>query len=224
MHLQENTLFAQNVAQYPPHHVTYVPVLFADATSNSLGGYAFTRKYIIWSWSLGQGHTTIAQHSLNHAANAPAKFGVAASNSLGIDAFTRKYIFFTFHVDLEVNVIRNVGHYPLHHVTYAPANFEVATFNALDGDAFTRKYKIWPFTLTLRSKTHETSPITLYIMWSMHLQSLKLLGPTISERVQWQETWRTDRRTDGRTTDRLWYSHGWMCSNKPHYWYCYSFM
>ena len=48
MHLQENTyiLFdlnlgvkvTQNVAQYPLHHVIYVPANFEGATSNSLGG------------------------------------------------------------------------------------------------------------------------------------------------------------------------------------------
>ena len=48
MHLQENTLFDldMNVAQYPLHHVTYSPAKFEVATSNGLGGDAFTRKYI----------------------------------------------------------------------------------------------------------------------------------------------------------------------------------
>ena len=53
MHLQENTLLdldikiTQNVAQYPLHHVIYAPAKFEAATSNSSGGYALTRKYII---------------------------------------------------------------------------------------------------------------------------------------------------------------------------------
>ena len=55
MHLQENTLFdldlgvkiTQNAAQYPLYHVTYTPAKFEAATSNSYGGDAFTRKYII---------------------------------------------------------------------------------------------------------------------------------------------------------------------------------
>ena len=55
MHLQENAVFdldfgvkvTQNVAQYPLHHVTYVAAKFEVATSNSLGGDAFTRKYSI---------------------------------------------------------------------------------------------------------------------------------------------------------------------------------
>ena len=58
MHLQESILHVyvldlgakvtQNVAQYPPHHVTYAPAKFKVAMSNGLGEDAFTRKYIIW--------------------------------------------------------------------------------------------------------------------------------------------------------------------------------
>ena len=50
MHLQENTFFdlwakdTQNVVQYPLHPVTYAPTKFEAATSNSLGGDAFTRN------------------------------------------------------------------------------------------------------------------------------------------------------------------------------------
>ena len=55
MHLYENTLFdldlgvqvTQDVAQYPLHHVTYSDTKFEVAMSNSLGGDAFTSKYII---------------------------------------------------------------------------------------------------------------------------------------------------------------------------------
>ena len=53
MHLQENTLYdldvkvKQNVAQYPPHHVTYAPAKFEVAMYKGLGEDAFTRKYII---------------------------------------------------------------------------------------------------------------------------------------------------------------------------------
>ena len=65
MHLHENTLFdlgvkiPQDVAQYPLHHVTYSDTKFEVATSNSLGGDAFTSKYIILPWPWGQGHTKI---------------------------------------------------------------------------------------------------------------------------------------------------------------------
>ena len=101
----------------------------------------------------------------------------------------KKIHFLTFDLD----VIGSVTQYPRHHGTYAQAKFEVATTKSLWGDAFTRKYIIWPLTLTLGSRSHETSPTTLYIMSSMHLQSLKLLDG------------RTHGRTDRRTTDRLWY-------------------
>ena len=39
--------FTQNVAQYPPHHVTYSATKFEVATSKGYGGDTFTRKYII---------------------------------------------------------------------------------------------------------------------------------------------------------------------------------
>ena len=53
MHLQQNTVFdldskvTQNIAQYSIHHVTYATAKFEFATSNILGGDAFTRKYSI---------------------------------------------------------------------------------------------------------------------------------------------------------------------------------
>ena len=50
-HLQENTLFdldlIRNVAQCPLHNVTYSATKFEVATSRSLGGDAFTRKFNI---------------------------------------------------------------------------------------------------------------------------------------------------------------------------------
>ena len=53
MHLNENTIFdlgvkvTQDVAQYPLHHVTYSDTKFEVATSNGLGGDAFTSKNTI---------------------------------------------------------------------------------------------------------------------------------------------------------------------------------
>ena len=47
MHLQENSIFTQNVAQYPLHHVTYSATKFEVATSSRLGGDTITRKYNI---------------------------------------------------------------------------------------------------------------------------------------------------------------------------------
>ena len=45
-YLYLGTKVAQNVAQYPLHHMTYATAKFEVAMSNSLGD-AFTRKYII---------------------------------------------------------------------------------------------------------------------------------------------------------------------------------
>ena len=55
MHVQEIVFFdldlgvkaILNVAQYPLHHVAYSPAKFKVATTNTLDGDAFTRKYII---------------------------------------------------------------------------------------------------------------------------------------------------------------------------------
>ena len=66
-------------------------------------------------------------------------------------------------IDID-KVTRNVAQYPRHSVTYLATKFEVAKSNELGGGAFTRKYIIWPLL-----------PSTLYIMWPIQLQSLKLL-------------------------------------------------
>ena len=90
-------------------------------------------------------------------------------------------------LDLEVKVTWNVSKCPLHHVTYAPTEFEITTSKALGGEAFTRKLNIWPLTLTLGSKSHKMLPSTLYIMWPIQLQSLKLLLLTLKEEIHLQE-------------------------------------
>ena len=56
---------------------------FEVATSNRLGGDAFTRKNIIsfLRLTLGQGQTrNVPQYPLNHMTYAPAKFEAAMSN------------------------------------------------------------------------------------------------------------------------------------------------
>ena len=73
MHLNENTLFdhdlgvkvTQDVAQYPLHHVTYLDTKFEVATSNSLGGDAFTSKYTIQN---------VTQYPLHHVTYSGTKF------------------------------------------------------------------------------------------------------------------------------------------------------
>ena len=101
-----------------------------------------------------------------------------------VKSFRRRSIYkniqyLTFDLDLGVKVTQNVAQYPLHYVTYSATKFEVATSNRLGGDTITRKYNIWPLTLTLGSRSHEMLPSTLYIMWPIQLQSLKLLPLTV---------------------------------------------
>ena len=92
-----------------------------------------------------------------------------------------------FDLDLVVNVPQNIAQYPLHHVTYAPENLETAMSNGSWGDEFTRKCIIWFLILTLWSMSHKTLPSTLYIMWPMHLKTLKLLCPMVHEEMNLQE-------------------------------------
>ena len=66
-------------SQYPLHHVIYAPAKFKDSMSNSLGGDAFTRKYIIWSRV--KVTQNVAQYPSHYMIYALAKFEVATSNS-----------------------------------------------------------------------------------------------------------------------------------------------
>ena len=137
-HLQENTFFDKvtgNVAQYPLHHVTYSGTKFEVATSNNLGGDAFTRKYI-FDLNLGIKVTQkVVQYPLLHETYSGTKFEVVTFNGLWEYAFTKNTF---FDLNLGVKVTWNVGQYPLHHVIYPCTKFEVATSNGLGGDTFTR--------------------------------------------------------------------------------------
>ena len=128
----------------------------------------------------------VAQCPLHHVTYAPTVW------SYYVKSFRRRSIYkkiqyLTFDLDLGVKVTRNVAQYPLHHVTYPATKFEVATSNPLGGDTFTRKYIIWSLTLTLGSRSHKMLPSTLYIMWPILLQSLKLLCQKVNEEMHLQE-------------------------------------
>ena len=58
IHLQSLKLLPLTVLEekYPLPHVTYAPAKFEVDMYSSLGSAAFTRKYIIWTWSWGRGH------------------------------------------------------------------------------------------------------------------------------------------------------------------------
>ena len=160
--------------------MTTAPVNFEVALSNGSGEDAFTKKYIIWSWPQGQGHMNCCLVPSTSCDLCTGKIWSCYFQKFMRRCVYKKIHFLTFdpNLDLRVKVTKNVTQYPRHYVTYAQAKFEVATSKSLWGDAFTGKYIIWPLTLTLGSRSHKILPSTLYIMWSMHLQSLKLLRPT----------------------------------------------
>ena len=229
MHLQENTLYGldlvvkvtQNVVQYPPNHMTYVPAKFEGARTNSLGENRFTRNYSIWPW--GQGHTKCCP-----VPSTSCDLCTWELWSSYVQRFRRRCIYKRIHyltltsrsrshevlpstldimwpmqrqnlklllpkVNEEMRLQENTlfdlwpwtwGQGHTKHLPVPSTSCDLCTgkiwscyFQNLWEDAFTRKFIIWP--LTLGSRSHKMSPSTLYIMWSMHLQSLKLLRPTV---------------------------------------------
>ena len=113
-----------------------------------------------------------------------------------------------FYLDLWVKVTQNGAQCPLHHVTYAPTEFEVTTPKGLGGDAFTKKFNICTLTLTLGSRSNKMLPSTLYIMWPIQLQSLKLLRQPFRRRYIY-------KKCDGRTSARTHiHTHGRMDRRK----------
>ena len=130
--------------QYSPHHMTNATAKFGFATSNSLGEYAFTRKYIFWTWPRGQGHMNVTQYPLHYAIYKPAKMKLLRARAMEEMHLQENALFYIW------SWPRGPGHircclYPLHHLTDAPAKFEVAMFYGFGGDAFTRKNIFLPW-------------------------------------------------------------------------------
>ena len=131
VHYLHSTLRSRSNKMLPstlPHHVTYAPVKFEAATSSSFGGFAFTRKNIIWPWSWCQGHTkSCPVPSTSCDLYTPKVW------SCYVQRFwrRRKCIIWSL-------TSWNVAQFPLHLVTYAPAKFEAAMYEGAGGDTFTR--------------------------------------------------------------------------------------
>ena len=132
--------------------MTFAPAKFEVATSNSLGEDAFTRKYIIWPWPSGQGHTKSCPVPSTSCDLCTYRVWSYYVKSFRRRSIYKKIQYLTFDIDLGVKVRQNVAQYPLHHVTYPATKFEVARSNRLGGDTFTRKNIIWSLTLTLGSR------------------------------------------------------------------------
>ena len=72
--------------------MTHSATKFEVATSNCLGGDAFTRKFKIFTLYLDLGikvTRNVAQYPHHHVTYSATKFEVATSNCLGGDTFTR---------------------------------------------------------------------------------------------------------------------------------------
>ena len=123
---------------------------------------------------------------LHHVTYVPAKFKVSTANSLG-DAFKRKYI---------------IWHLTLTQRSRSQGHIKCCPVPSTSCDLFTSKVKCcyisqlrisciykkthWPWSWG-QGHTQEMLPSIVYIMWPMHLQSLKLLCQMVKEGMQLQE-------------------------------------
>ena len=155
------------------HSTLYIMWPMHIATSNSLRGGAFTRKYILWPWPWSHMKRCPVPSTLCDLCTCKVW-------SCYIQRFRRRYIYkkihyLTFGHDLGVEVSWNIAQYPLHYVTYATAKFEVAMSNSLWGDAFSRKYIIWSCPWSQGHTKHCPVPSTLCYLctckvWSGYVQ------------------------------------------------------
>ena len=110
----------------------------------------------------------------------PAKFEVDASNSVGEDAFTRKYIIWPCHQGHTICC-------PIPSTSCDLCTCKVCSCYILQFRRRCIYKKIHYLTLTLGLRSYEVLPSTLYIMWPIHLQSLKVLCPRVKEEMHLQE-------------------------------------
>ena len=113
---------------------------------------------------------------------APAKFEIATSNSLGEDAFTWKNIIWPWPSRQGHTKCCPVPSTSCDLCSYRVWSYYVKSFRRR---SIHKKFNIWP--LTLGSRSHKMLPSTLYIMWPLQLQGLKLLGLTSYEEIHLQE-------------------------------------
>ena len=153
MHLQENTLFVNCPVLSTSCGVIYAPAKFEVARNIQQFRRRCIYKKIHFLTLTFKVSQNIAQFPLHHVIYASTKFEVASSNSLKEDAFTRKYILWPWGQG------QSVAQYPLHHCDLC-----ICKVWSCYIQQFRRR-------CIYKKKKHETSPSTLYIMWSMHLQS-----------------------------------------------------
>ena len=123
-----------------------------------------TRKYIIWPWSCKTLPSTLYIMWFIHLQHLRFPCSTVEKSSRCI-CKKKHNILWPWHSG--VKVTWKDSQYPLHHVTYTPAKFEAATSDGLGEDAL--------HCLNPRSRSHKMLPSTLYTMWPLNMQSLKLL-------------------------------------------------
>ena len=191
---------------------------FEVATPNRLGGDTFTRKYIVWHWHWGQGHTKccpVPSTSRDLCTSKvwycyiPRSYEMLPSTlyimwpiqlqSLKLlrqkvkEMHLQEIQYLTFDLDLGVKVTRNVAQYPLHHLNYSATKFEVATSYRLVGDTSTRKY-IFDLVKVTRNVAQYPLHHVTYSTTKFEVATSNGLG---EDTFTWNVTGgRTDRRTD----------------------------
>ena len=131
------------------------------------------KKKTLYDLDLGVKVTdNVAQYSPHHVIYAPAKLEVAKSNRLGEEAFKRKYIIWPWPQGSR-------SHKASPSTSCDICIYKVCSchIQQLRRRYIYKKCIRWPW--PPRSRSYEVLPNTLYIMWPMHLQSLKLLCSTV---------------------------------------------
>ena len=172
----------QNVAQYLQHNMTYAPV-----SLKLLCPWLRRRsiyKNTLYDLDLWVKVTpNVVQCPPNQMTIAHAKFEIATTNSLGEDAFTRKYIIWHWPSRQGHAKCCPVSSTSCEQCHYRVWSYYIKSFRRR---SIYQKIQYLTFDLDLGVKAHKLLPSTLYIMWSIQLQSLKFLGLTVYEEIHLQ--------------------------------------
>ena len=150
--------------------MTFAPAKFEIATSNSLGEDAFTRKYIIWPWPWGQGHTKCCPVPSTSCDLCTYRVWYCYIPLLRRRCIYKKYIKWPWPSGQGHTKCCPVPSTSCDLCTYRVLSYYVKSFRRR---SIYKKINVWPLTLTLGSRSDKMLPSALYIMWPMHLKSLK---------------------------------------------------
>ena len=205
MHLQEYIYHLTLTVGSRSHKMLpstfYVPATFEVATSNSIWGDAFTRKYINWHWPQGKCHAKQCPVPSTSWDLCTCQGWSYHPNSLGGYALIIKYTIWPW----------NWGRchtkwFPVPSASYDPCTCKVwSCYVKQFRRGIYKKIHYLTFGLDIGSRSQanvtRTSTSTLCIMLNIHPQCLKLIRPTVWEQIQLQETWQSGGQTYRRTDD-----------------------